>query len=99
MPLRACWRAGSTAFQCPEPWHTATFRPLMTRRTPSGVFFALIRTQCFLSTRTTSRSEEHTSELQSRGHLVCRLLLEKKNHSHQIDTEHAGVRPACVRVA
>src|SRR5207253_10927351 len=27
------------------------------------------------------RSEEHTSELQSRGHLVCRLLLEKKNTS------------------
>src|SRR5439155_26040281 len=26
----------------------------------------------------TGRSEEHTSELQSRGHLVCRLLLEKK---------------------
>src|SRR5690625_7063883 len=25
------------------------------------------------------RSEEHTSELQSRGHLVCRLLLAKKN--------------------
>src|SRR5690625_6698282 len=25
------------------------------------------------------RSEEHTAELQSRGHLVCRLLLEKKN--------------------
>src|SRR5205809_5156622 len=28
-----------------------------------------------------SRSEEHTSELQSRLHLVCRLLLEKKNSS------------------
>src|SRR5207253_10252081 len=27
------------------------------------------------------RSEEHTSELQSRGHLVCRLLLEKKKHN------------------
>src|SRR5690625_5800184 len=27
---------------------------------------------------TVGRSEEHTSELQSRGHLVCRLLLEKK---------------------
>src|SRR5690554_6961490 len=27
----------------------------------------------------TARSEEHTSELQSRPHLVCRLLLEKKN--------------------
>src|SRR5690625_5947786 len=35
------------------------------------------------------RSEEHTSELQSRGHLVCRLLLEKKNRtadsSHRTD--------------
>src|SRR5439155_20390597 len=29
-----------------------------------------------------SRSEEHTSELQSRGHLVCRLLLEKKKRRH-----------------
>src|SRR3989442_7058508 len=28
------------------------------------------------------RSEEHTSELQSRPHLVCRLLLEKKNSVH-----------------
>src|SRR3712207_8383075 len=27
------------------------------------------------------RSEEHTSELQSRQYLVCRLLLEKKNHN------------------
>src|SRR5690554_7247723 len=27
-----------------------------------------------------NRSEEHTSELQSRPHLVCRLLLEKKNY-------------------
>src|SRR3989442_4653148 len=34
------------------------------------------------------RSEEHTSELQSRPHLVCRLLLEKKNKStkHVDDT-------------
>src|SRR5439155_9074537 len=30
--------------------------------------------------RKDSRSEEHTSELQSRGHLVCRLLLEKKKN-------------------
>src|SRR5690625_6660002 len=30
------------------------------------------------STEQEVRSEEHTSELQSRGHLVCRLLLEKK---------------------
>src|SRR5439155_3402042 len=32
------------------------------------------------------RSEEHTSELQSRGHLVCRLLLEKKNFASFIRT-------------
>src|SRR5690625_6145814 len=31
------------------------------------------------------RSEEHTSELQSRGHLVCRLLLEKKK-THSVPT-------------
>src|SRR2546429_1673953 len=30
----------------------------------------------------TTRSEEHTSELQSRLHLVCRLLLEKKKNTH-----------------
>src|SRR3712207_8051335 len=30
-----------------------------------------------------SRSEEHTSELQSRQYLVCRLLLEKKKKKHQ----------------
>src|SRR5690625_5419902 len=41
------------------------------------------------------RSEEHTSELQSRGHLVCRLLLEKKKpngdavHNHKLATSRA----------
>src|SRR2546422_7304710 len=34
---------------------------------------------------TLERSEEHTSELQSRLHLVCRLLLEKKK---KVETEH-----------
>src|SRR3712207_8158135 len=36
------------------------------------------------------RSEEHTSELQSRQYLVCRLLLEKKNRhrNHPRSTEH-----------
>src|SRR5437870_11519612 len=33
-----------------------------------------------------SRSEEHTSELQSRGHLVCRLLLEKKKQNIMFST-------------
>src|SRR3712207_7528006 len=34
------------------------------------------------------RSEEHTSELQSRQYLVCRLLLEKKNKSHITTEQH-----------
>src|SRR5215475_14083652 len=34
------------------------------------------------SSRTRARSEEHTSELQSRENLVCRLLLEKKKKPH-----------------
>src|SRR3989442_7127200 len=40
------------------------------------------------------RSEEHTSELQSRPHLVCRLLLEKKKSAH----ESRKVLPATTRV-
>src|SRR3989442_11082921 len=34
---------------------------------------------------TGTRSEEHTSELQSRPHLVCRLLLEKKKHPPRVE--------------
>src|SRR3712207_7461550 len=52
-----------------------------------------------LTDRTQRRSEEHTSELQSRQYLVCRLLLEKKRsefkrdpppprlHGHRLDPE------------
>src|SRR5687768_18325394 len=47
-----------------------------------------------------NRSEEHTSELQSRLHLVCRLLLEKKkkkqNNTHQhpqANTDQSAARP------
>src|SRR5690625_1326740 len=36
-----------------------------------------------------ARSEEHTSELQSRGHLVCRLLLEKKKEGKVQDVERS----------
>src|SRR5438552_5533894 len=44
---------------------------------PSSVPAGTVITRRF-STRTSPRSEEHTSELQSPDHLVCRLLLEKK---------------------
>src|SRR3712207_8861124 len=39
------------------------------------------RAACFVSIKT--RSEEHTSELQSRQYLVCRLLLEKKKKNNK----------------
>src|SRR5258708_15182587 len=39
----------------------------------------------------TNRSEEHTSELQSPDHLVCRLLLEKKKNSRLVSLKHVRV--------
>src|SRR5205814_5650450 len=55
------------------------------------------------------RSEEHTSELQSLRHLVCRLLLEKKNTQVRVEGldrdvdrgvwQHQGVLPAAPSVA
>src|SRR5438067_5308412 len=44
-------------------------------RTPLGCELTRFRIAC------ANRSEEHTSELQSRFEIVCRLLLEKKNHT------------------
>src|SRR3712207_7990176 len=38
---------------------------------------------CYGRFAASPRSEEHTSELQSRQYLVCRLLLEKKNNQHK----------------
>src|SRR5207253_6738316 len=57
--------------------YTTLFRSAVVRGTPSAA-----RPRLALAPlpgwRRDGRSEEHTSELQSRGHLVCRLLLEKK---------------------
>src|SRR6266496_5250614 len=75
-----CWLYGLVSF----------FFFLMIRRPPRSTLFpytTLFRSRCsrrscccFRSTKESarSRSEEHTSELQSRRDLVCRLLLEKK---------------------
>src|SRR5258707_2017708 len=43
------------------------------------------------------RSEEHTSELQSRQYLVCRLLLEKKKNALLTYHDHAGCELVTVR--
>src|SRR3989449_7164083 len=47
-----------------------------------------------LTARSVERSEEHTSELQSRLHLVCRLLLEKKKKKTQMILPRADTSPA-----
>src|SRR5207237_1767127 len=44
-----------------------------------------------------SRSEEHTSELQSHLNLVCRLLLEKKKKPHSYDIKHTSNMMHCRR--
>src|SRR3712207_8985935 len=62
------------------------------RTEESGLDFAGYSTQAaFLDHDRDGRSEEHTSELQSRQYLVCRLLLEKKkkytHHTHSLLTQ------------
>src|SRR5690625_5515055 len=52
------------------------FVAMPSKRTPDGEFRDIAHP--INSNMRGKRSEEHTSELQSRGHLVCRLLLEKK---------------------
>src|SRR5690606_41570194 len=48
-----------------------------------GNFLVMVKAYAYI------RSEEHTSELQSRENLVCRLLLEKKNNAE--DAEHGNI--------
>src|SRR5690625_6722603 len=56
-----------------EPWRAAAF-PVLKDLAVDRTAFERIQQ---------ARSEEHTSELQSRGHLVCRLLLEKKKTANK----------------
>src|SRR5699024_12287034 len=60
--------------------------PAMTRSAPAEANAANVREYGACVTPGT-RSEEHTSELQSRFDLVCRLLLEKKNHKRYMTPE------------
>src|SRR5947199_5217246 len=52
--------------------------PFMRANMASGARPIFMWAACFRWVRSFNRSEEHTSELQSLRHLVCRLLLEKK---------------------
>src|SRR2546429_1948509 len=68
-PPRSTLFPYTTLFRSRSPWRS-------TRSSSSGSSAKPARPPS--SSTPASRSEEHTSELQSRLHLVCRLLLEKK---------------------
>src|SRR5690554_7230324 len=78
--LRAGWPA---AVKGGPGWH-----PLLPRSFFARTLLLVLLTLLF-SKILTLRSEEHTSELQSRPHLVCRLLLEKKKKKQQNNNKHS----------
>src|SRR5256886_3469257 len=59
-------------------------RTFFTRRNSPSLVRIPSRNDCSIFS---SRSEEHTSELQSQSNLVCRLLLEKKKKNSRIETD------------
>src|SRR2546422_7686481 len=76
--------------------YTTLFRSRQRRGRVTSVDKANVLEVSQLWRETVTRSEEHTSELQSRLHLVCRLLLEKKKkiqrhrgHQHLHERLHA----------
>src|SRR3712207_7659115 len=66
---------------------------IMTERSRHVALLLLLRILCEMTAAVlvADRSEEHTSELQSRQYLVCRLLLEKKKASRLQSGDQAGV--------
>src|SRR2546422_7131493 len=76
--------------------YTTLFRSFTLSDLPAGRWMVWATHSEFLDARSpryqARRSEEHTSELQSRLHLVCRLLLEKKKQVRRLteNGSHAG---------
>src|SRR5687768_18111987 len=77
-PPRSTLFPYTTLFRSPGHKEEIRGRVSILRRTLNGESMTL-----GLGFDLTQRSEEHTSELQSRLHLVCRLLLEKKKKTKQ----------------
>src|SRR5262245_63300833 len=70
-------------YTCCTEWRSVASQPTARRHEPGGQGVrrdpvGREPSACAVAVRQGSRSEEHTSELQSLRHLVCRLLLEKK---------------------
>src|SRR5437870_12840047 len=78
-----CYRAPPCLHSFPTR-RSSDLAPVPHRVLPATLAGWVIVTAAFAFVPTPApawRSEEHTSELQSRGHLVCRLLLEKKKNA------------------
>src|SRR2546422_7065206 len=86
-PPRSTLFPYTTLFRSPSCVARPTFFPAAARPFWRSQSTALLMSSP-VSTRACLRSEEHTSELQSRLHLVCRLLLEKKK-KRSVSTEDA----------
>src|SRR6266508_3733575 len=73
--------------------YTTLFRSWPARTPANGT------TPCSRRCRSSARrrSEEHTSELQSRGHLVCRLLLEQKKYRYVALSDMAAINAVAHR--
>src|SRR2546423_5441568 len=90
----------STLFPYTTLFRSATCTSHRSARPAATTFLATQRI-AYAAERSTFRSEEHTSELQSLAYLVCRLLLEKKkkipsrNLSHTWPLIGTPVRPSC----
>src|SRR3712207_7037117 len=85
-PYTTLFRSGSASTACAATAHASRFcERVCLGNDGCSLSCVLPATGTWLragrrSTASRSRSEEHTSELQSRQYLVCRLLLEKKKH-------------------
>src|SRR2546428_4910960 len=85
---------GVLYFGCTAPSHfgRAPLRPIEKKTRVHALVAAMPTAKALFSIAATNRSEEHTSELQSRSDLVCRLLLEKKkislNHLNNDQLSH-----------
>src|SRR5690348_18124957 len=89
-PPRSTLFPYTTLFRSKREYTSLLFVPsrapydLFQREAPRGLKLYVRRVFIMDDAEAFLRSEEHTSELQSPVHLVCRLLLEKKNSSTQI---------------
>src|SRR3712207_7751377 len=80
-PYTTLFRSACKSSTASLAWAIAAVRACKRQRSSSAMY-ASGRKPCF------NRSEEHTSELQSRQYLVCRLLLEKKKINHKTNHNH-----------